>query len=186
MGSSILLLDAVRILVSQELSAPSRMLVCRSLFKNFGLYGERIGALHLITALTISPEGAQTHLFRLFRAEISCASLFGARIVKAVLTDADMHLKWKEDIKIMASRIQGVRLLLRTEVEKLGTEGDWSHITQQIDMFSYTGLSAMQYRELKERHHVHMLKNGPVSLSGLKESNVACVAGAIKDVAERV
>ncbi|KAJ5682209.1 hypothetical protein N7462_005374 [Penicillium macrosclerotiorum] len=171
---------------SSDLSVPTGMLVCQSLSKNFGLYGERVGALHLITAPSISPEGAMTHLIRLTRSEISCPSLYGARIVNTVLTDADMCLKWKEDIKTMASRIQGVRWLLKVELEKLGVEGDWSHIAQQIGMFSYTGLSAMQVRELKTRHHVYMLENGRMSLSGLNEGNVAYVAHAIKDVVERV
>ncbi|KAJ5358883.1 uncharacterized protein N7496_011296 [Penicillium cataractarum] len=161
---------------------PAGMFVCQSLSKNFGLYGERIGALHLVTPSSNSPEGAKAHLVQFVRAEISCPSLFGARIVQTVLDDAELRSKWQEDVRIMALRIKGVRTLLKLELEKLGTPGDWSHIEQQIGMFSFTGLSSAQVQELKEKHHIYMLSNGRMSLSGLNESNVAYVAQAIRDV----
>ena len=47
----------------------------------------------------------------------------------------------QECIKIMATRVIGMREGLRQRLETLGTPGDWSHITSQIGMFSFTGLS---------------------------------------------
>ncbi|KAF3403181.1 Aspartate aminotransferase, cytoplasmic [Talaromyces pinophilus] len=167
---------------SSSSSTPAGMFVCQSLSKNFGLYGERIGALHLIIPPWTSPEGAKAHLVQLVRAEISCPSLFGARIVHTVLDDAELCAKWQEDVRIMALRIKTVRALLKSELEKIGARGDWSHIEQQIGMFSFTGLSSAQVQELRERHHIYMLSNGRMSLSGLNETNVAYVAGAIRDV----
>lgn len=41
----------------------------------------------------------------------------------------------------MSSRIMAMRKALRAALENLGTPGDWSHITSQIGMFSYTGLN---------------------------------------------
>lgn len=41
----------------------------------------------------------------------------------------------------MSSRIIEMRDALRTALERLGTPGDWNHITSQIGMFSYTGLN---------------------------------------------
>ena len=37
-----------------------------------------------------------------------------------------------------------MRAGLRSRLERLGTPGDWSHITSQIGMFSYTGLTQQQ------------------------------------------
>jgi aspartate aminotransferase len=166
-------------------ATPAGMFVCQSLSKNFGLYGERIGALHLITPSSISPEGAKAHLVQLVRAEISCPSLFGARIVHTVLDDADLRSKWQKDVRIMALRIRSVRALLKSELKKIDARGDWSHIEQQIGMFSFTGLSSAQVQELQEKHHIYMLSSGRMSLSGLNESNVTYVARAIRDVLER-
>jgi aspartate/tyrosine/aromatic aminotransferase len=41
----------------------------------------------------------------------------------------------------MADRILSMRQGLRERLEKLGTPGNWNHITQQIGMFSFTGLN---------------------------------------------
>lgn len=41
----------------------------------------------------------------------------------------------------MSSRIKTMRKLLRDEIESLNTPGTWNHITEQIGMFSYTGLN---------------------------------------------
>jgi aspartate aminotransferase len=167
---------------SSSPTGPAGMFVCQSLSKNFGLYGERIGALHLVTPPSLPTQGAKAHLVQLVRAEISCPSLFGARLVHTVLDSAELFSKWQDDVKTMAHRIKGVRALLKSELEKLGAQGDWSHIEQQIGMFSFTGLSSAQVRQLRERHHIYMLSNGRMSLSGLNEGNVAYVAQAIKDV----
>lgn len=169
---------------SESESMPAGMLVCQSLSKNFGLYGERIGALHLVTP-SISAEGAKAHLLQLVRAEISCPSLFGARLVHTVLDDAaagGLRSQWQDDVRTMALRIKTVRGLLKAELERIGAPGDWSHVERQIGMFSFTGLSSQQVQALRERHHVYMLSNGRMSLSGLNEGNVAYVATAIKDV----
>lgn len=163
-------------------STPAGMFVCQSLSKNFGLYGERIGALHLITPPSLPTQGSKAHLVQLVRAEISCPSLFGARLVHTVLDKAELLSKWQDDVKTMAHRIKRVRVLLKSELEKLGAQGDWSHIEQQIGMFSFTGLSSAQVQQLREKHHIYMLSNGRMSLSGLNEGNVAYVAQAIKDV----
>lgn len=166
-------------------NSPVGMLVCQSFSKNFGLYGERIGGLHLITHPSVSAEGAYTHLIQLARSEISCPALYGARVVDTILSNSELHTEWEKDVKTMASRIQGVRVALKSELEKINTKGDWSHITRQIGMFSYTGLSKSQVQMLKEVHHVYMLSNGRMSMSGLNGNNIGYVARAIKDVVEQ-
>ncbi|KAF3397839.1 Aspartate aminotransferase, cytoplasmic [Penicillium rolfsii] len=163
-------------------SPPAGMFVCQSLSKNFGLYGERIGALHLVTPPSVPVEGAKAHLVQFVRAEISCPSLFGARLVRTVLEDPELLAKWQEDVKTIAHRIKGVRASLKSELGKLGARGDWSHIEQQIGMFSFTGLSSAQVQVLREKYHIYMLSNGRMSLSGLNEGNVLYVAQAITDV----
>jgi aspartate aminotransferase len=44
----------------------------------------------------------------------------------------------------MADRIITMRALLKENLEKLGSKNDWSHITSQIGMFAYTGLTSAQ------------------------------------------
>ena len=42
----------------------------------------------------------------------------------------------------MAERIISMRTLLKAELVRLGVKGTWNHITDQIGMFSYTGLTS--------------------------------------------
>ena len=44
----------------------------------------------------------------------------------------------------MSSRIIQMRAALRDQLVKLGTPGTWDHITSQIGMFSFTGLTGGQ------------------------------------------
>jgi Aspartate/tyrosine/aromatic aminotransferase len=41
----------------------------------------------------------------------------------------------------MVARIQAMRTGLKGRLQKLGTPGNWDHITNQIGMFSYLGLT---------------------------------------------
>ena len=69
--------------------------------------------------------------------------------------------------RIMSSRIISMRESLRQKLEELGTPGDWSHITTQIGMFSYTGLSQEMCVFLKNEKHLYMLKSGRISMCGV-------------------
>ena len=91
-----------------------------------------------------------------------------------------MYKQWQEELSVVAGRIIQMRKLLRQELEKISTPGDWSNITNQIGMFSYTGLSENQSERMLKTHHVYMLKNGRISMSGLNTKNVSYVAECFK------
>jgi len=118
----------------------------------------------------------------LIRNMYSNPPLQGMRIVKTVLQDPALVQMWKDDMKVMSSRINDMRLALRSELEKAGAPGDWSHITSQIGMFSFTGLNQAQSEAMLSKHHVYMLKNGRISMAGLNTKNVKYVAESIKAV----
>ena len=66
----------------------------------------------------------------------------GAQIEKGILGDPESKENWLAYIQTMAHRIKAMRKKLREELEQLETPGSWKHITEQIGMFSYTGLSS--------------------------------------------
>ena len=67
----------------------------------------------------------------------------------------------------MSARIISMRASLRQKLEELGTPGDWSHITTQIGMFSYTGLTQEMCVFLKQEKHLYLLKSGRISMCGV-------------------
>lgn len=176
-------LDADAWAVRQFASDPNlEMAICQSFSKNFGLYGERVGALHLITADQKSAAPVMSHLVRLQRAEISNPSQFGSRIVASVLADANLFSEWLLNIKTMSSRVLEMRSALYKELVALGTPGDWSHIVQQVGMFSFTGLNPDQVKRLRDEHHVYLMENGRASICGLTTANIRYVATTIHEV----
>lgn len=168
---------------SENTSAgPQGMCIAQSFAKNFGLYGERVGALHLIFQPEIQSAGLYSQLRRLIRAEFSNPPLFGARIVYTILSDPQLRARWEQDLQAMCGRIKRVRQLLRQEIEKQRLGENWRHIETQIGMFSYTGLSRDQVLRLQDVHHVYIMPNGRVSMSGVNEGNVKYIAQAIAEV----
>ena len=77
-----------------------------------------------------------------------------------------------------------MRKALRSKLEEIETPGTWNHITDQIGMFSFTGLTPEQVNVMVDHHHIYMTPNGRISLSGLNTNNVEYVAKAIKNVVE--
>ena len=157
--------------------------VCQSFSKNLGLYGERVGALHVISRISsaFSRDAIESHLVYLQRADISVPPHFGALVAATVFSD-DLMVLWKQDIATMSARIKSMRKALYTELVRLQTPGKWEHILEQRGMFSYTGLSSSQVDRLMTEHHVYLLPSGRASMCGLTTKNVAHVARAIHSV----
>lgn len=170
---------AVRYFVDQGLP----LLVCQSFAKNAGLYGERVGALHIVAPDKSIAERVKSQLSVLQRSEISNPPSHGARIMSLILNDATLFGEWKEDIKTMSGRIIQMRNeLYRLLTKELHTPGNWDHIVNQIGMFSFTGISNGQSQWLVEKGHIYLTANGRISMAGLNTHNIEYFARALDGV----
>ena len=132
-----------------------------------------------------SPDAATRVLSQLkliIRPMYSSPPCHGSGIVKTILADEDLSAQYYKECASMAARITEMRSLLRTELETVGSTLNWSHITNQIGMFAFTGMSKDQVENLISRHHVFMTKDGRISLAGINSDNAKYVAAAIHDV----
>ncbi|MCJ1366070.1 Aspartate aminotransferase, cytoplasmic [Acarospora aff. strigata] len=160
--------------------------IAQSFAKNFGLYGERAGAFHFVTGP--GPDAGNTiariasQLAILQRSEISNPPAYGARIASLVLNDDALFAEWEANLRTMSGRIKDMRAALRKKLEEMGTPGSWKHITEQIGMFSFTGLNEEQVKKLRDESHVYMTKNGRISMAGLNSGNVEYFAKAVDKV----
>ena len=182
--------SAIRYFVEQGFE----LLVAQSFAKNFGLYGERAGCLHYVAPPQKDADGysaqavadtvsrVKSQLAVLQRSEISNPPIYGARVASTVLNDPALFSEWEENLRTMSGRIIGMRTALREKLEALGTPGTWNHITDQIGMFSFTGLSEAQVQKLRSDFHVYMTKNGRISMAGLNTNNVDYFAKAVDSV----
>jgi len=160
--------------------------IAQSFAKNFGLYGERAGCFHFVTGpgsdaqKTIGRISSQLAILQ--RSEISNPPAYGARIASLVLNDEALYKEWEENLRTMAGRIITMRKALREKLEEMKTPGTWNHITDQIGMFSFTGLSEKQVLTLRDVAHVYMTKNGRISMAGLNTKNIDYFAKAVDKV----
>jgi aspartate aminotransferase len=108
--------------------------------------------------------------------------IHGARIASEILNTPELYDQWLGEVKGMAERIITMRALLKQELEKLGSRHDWSHITSQIGMFAYTGLTPDQMDRLAKEYSVYATKDGRISVAGITSGNVGRLAEAIYNV----
>lgn len=153
--------------------------LAQSFAKNMGLYGERVGAFSIVTSSPEEAKRVDSQVKILVRPLYSNPPVHGARVASTILNDPALNKQWLGEVKGMADRIIEMRALLKNNLEKLGSKHDWSHITSQIGMFAYTGLTAEQMTELAEKHSVYATKDGRISVAGITSENVGRLAEAI-------
>lgn len=156
------------------------MFVACSFAKNFGLYGERVGALHVVVSDASRISAISSQLRVIARSLYSTCPAHGARIVATVLGDPVRKLAWEEQCAVMANRLNAVRQQLYDALVRQNVKGTWSHVIKQRGMFSYTGIPASAVARLKAEFHIYMLSNGRISLAGLNENNVERFVDAIR------
>lgn len=109
-----------------------------------GLYGERVGSFSILAESVEEKKRVDSQIKILIRPMYSNPPVHGARIASEILNDEALNKQWLGEVKEMADRIITMRALLKKNLEELGSKYDWSHITSQIGMFAYTGLTAEQ------------------------------------------
>lgn len=162
------------------------IVLCQSFAKNFGLYGERVGALSFVAHSPEEAERIQSQLKIVIRPMYSNPPIHGSLIVSTVLSDPTLKNQWYKECKGMADRIISMRTLLKEKVEKNLQEQykdntEWNHITDQIGMFCFTGLTEAQVDRMVEKHHVYLTKNGRISMAGVTSKNVDYIAECIAE-----
>jgi len=158
------------------------MVIAQSFAKIMGLYGERTGALHFVCHDKATAGRVMSQVKIIVRQNYSSPPKHGARIAAAILNDPSNRQQWLNELVIVCKRMNDMRAALRSAIERQGVKGDWSHITTQIGMFSFTGLTVKQSEAMVKKHSIYMTKNGRISVAGITSKNVDYIAAAIKDV----
>jgi len=159
-----------------------KMALCQSFAKNFGLYGERVGCLSMICADADEAKRVESQLKILIRPMYSNPPVHGARIVSKVLGDEALTKQWRGECKGMADRIISMRTALRSKLEGLGSKHSWQHVTDQIGMFCYSGLTEEQVLKLRSEYAIYITNDGRISMAGVTESNVDYLAESMVKV----
>jgi len=156
-------------------------LLANSFSKSFSLYGERVGAITLVCTNEASAETVKTQIKRTIRTIYSSPPTFGAAIVADVLANPDLCRLWQDELDSMRTRIVNMRAQLVAKLSEMNA-GDFSFITKQRGMFSYSGLTTKQVIRLRDEFAIYAVESGRICLAALNTNNIDTVANAIKQV----
>jgi len=161
---------------------PGPLLVASSFSKSFSLYGERIGALSVVTASREEAARALSQLKRVVRANYSNPPVHGGKIVATVLQNAEFRALWEKELAGMRDRIKAMRKLLVDKLHARVPGTDFSFMLRQRGMFSYSGLTKPQVERLRSEFSVYAVDTGRICVAALNEKNVDRVAEAVAAV----
>ncbi|CAN1759308.1 Aspartate aminotransferase, mitochondrial [Linum perenne] len=156
--------------------------IAQSYAKNMGLYGQRVGCLSVLCGDQKQAVAVKSQLQMIARPMYSNPPVHGALIVSIILGDPELKKLWLKEVQAMAERIIGMRTSLRENLENLGSPLSWKHITEQIGMFCYSGMTPEQVDRLTKEFHIYMTRNGRISMAGVTTGNVRYLANAIHEV----
>lgn len=160
----------------------SELLIASSFSKNFGLYNERVGAVTLVAENTETARSAFSQIKSIIRANYSNPPSHGAAIVTTVLNDPQLTQQWHDEVTQMRQRIHQMRLLFVKTLKQYGATGDFSFISTQNGMFSFSGLTKSQVETLKTTHAVYIVGSGRISVAGMTTQNMDALCKAIAAV----
>jgi aromatic-amino-acid transaminase len=169
---------ALRLFAESDLS----FFVSSSFSKSFSLYGERVGALSIVTADRDETARVISQVKRVIRTNYSNPPTHGAAVVASVLSTPELRKLWEDELAGMRERIRQMRVQLVEKLTARGVKQDFSFVTQQRGMFSYSGLTSAQVDRLREEFGIYAIGTGRICLAALNSKNIDAVADAIAKV----
>jgi aromatic-amino-acid transaminase len=172
-------LDADGAVVRHFAATPGPLLVSSSFSKSFSLYGERVGALSVVTSDKDETTRVLSQLKRLIRANYSNPPTHGGQIVSTVLCSPELRALWEAELATMRDRIKLMRAMLVERLHERLPGADFRFMLTQRGMFSYTGLTKSQVQVLREQYSVYAIDTGRICVAALNSRNVEDVAAAV-------
>lgn len=157
----------------------------QSFSKNFGLYGQRVGALSIVAADEDEAKKVLSQMKMTIRPMYSNPPRHGAQLVKTILSDEKLTADFIDQCADMADRINAMRVELRSALEEGGADRSWEHITNQIGMFAYSGMTKEEVTALRDNCSIYCTLDGRISMAGVTSGNVDYIASSIKEVIKK-
>ncbi|MBS0316944.1 MAG: aspartate/tyrosine/aromatic aminotransferase [Proteobacteria bacterium] len=168
--------------IAKAVAAGLSFFVSTSFSKSFSLYGERVGALSVLCASKEEADRVLSQLKIMVRTNYSNPPTHGGAVVAMVLDTPDLRTLWESELAEMRTRIKTMRRALVDGLKAAGVRQDMGFITEQIGMFSYSGLSKEQMQRLRSEFGVYGTDTGRMCVAGLNNRNVGYVCNAISKV----
>ena len=76
-----------------------------------------------------------------------------------MLGDSAFRSQWTEEVAAMRDRIAGMRQLFVDTLRAKGVDRDFSFITRQQGMFSFSGISPQQVDALRSEYSIYLVRH---------------------------
>lgn len=172
-------LDADGAVVRRFAEQCAPVFIASSFSKSFSLYGERAGALNIVTSSKDEAARVLSQLKRIIRTNYSNPPTHGGKIVATVLADAELRSLWEKELGQMRERIKQMRAALVEKVQQYSPGQDMSFVLRQRGMFSYSGLSKDAVERLRKEYAIYAVDSGRICVAALNAGNVEYVAKAV-------
>jgi aromatic-amino-acid transaminase len=169
--------EAVRLFAESGL----QFFVSSSFSKSFSLYGERVGALSIVTASKDEAGRVLSQVKRVIRTNYSNPPTHGATVVATVLNSPELRAMWEAELGEMRDRIRSMRHALVEQLAAAGA-GDFSFVARQRGMFSYSGLTQEQVERLRSEFGIYAVGTGRICVAALNSRNLPAITKAIAKV----
>jgi len=156
--------------------------VSSSFSKSFSLYGERVGALSIVTTSKDEAQRVMSQVKRVIRTNYSNPPTHGGTVVATVLNSPELRAMWEQELGEMRDRIKLMRHALVDKLAAKGVPGDFSFVKAQRGMFSYSGLTSAQVDSLRNEHGIYAVGTGRICVAALNSRNIDAVVNAIAAV----
>ena len=163
-------------------AAVDEMVICSSFSKNFGLYKERVGAVTLKAADKETIDKAFSNLKTIIRRIYSNPPSHGGAIVTTIMNDAALRAEWENEVAQVRDRIAKMRELFVATLKAKGVEQDFSFLTSQYGMFSFSGLNPEQVKTLRDKHSIYIVGSGRINVAGMTKANMDTLCTAVAEV----
>ena len=175
-------IEADAAVVRQFAKSGIDFLVSSSFSKSFSLYGERVGALSVVAQDKDEAARILSQLKRVVRTNYSNPPTHGGSVVATILTTPELRAQWEAELAVMRDRIRAMRTGLVERLVKRGVKHDFSFVTAQRGMFSYSGLTAPQVDRLRDEFGIYAISTGRICLASVNSRNIDAIADAMAAV----
>jgi aromatic-amino-acid transaminase len=158
------------------------VLVASSFSKSLSLYGERVGALSIVTQDSDEAARVLSQVKRVIRTNYSSPPSHGSQAAATVLTTPELRALWEVELGQIRERIKTMRRELVEKIRELRSDFNFSYIVEQRGMFSYSGLNREQVRRLREEYSIYTIDTGRICVAALTSRNIDYVAKAVASV----
>jgi aromatic-amino-acid transaminase len=168
--------------IAKFVAAGLDFFVSTSFSKSFSLYGERVGALSVACASKEECDRVMSQIKLVIRTNYSNPPTHGASVCATALNTPELRTMWEAELAEMRVRIKAMRQSFVEKLKAAGVTADMSFITQQVGMFSYSGLSKDQMVRLRTEFGVYGTDTGRMCVAALNSKNIDYVCASIAKV----